>query len=61
LRPDGGGSYEELHRELEGVRIVQVIHVTGPESLQETFELARGVQALLLDSGRLARSAAAPR
>jgi phosphoribosylanthranilate isomerase len=48
------GSYEELRRGLEGVRIVQVIHVTGPESLQEAVEVAPRVQALLLGSGKLA-------
>jgi phosphoribosylanthranilate isomerase len=46
-------SYEGLTRELEGVRIVQVIHVTGPESLQEAIEISPHVHALLLDSGRL--------
>jgi phosphoribosylanthranilate isomerase len=47
------GSYEVLTRELEGVRTVQVIHVTGPESLQEAIEISPHVHALLLDSGRL--------
>jgi phosphoribosylanthranilate isomerase len=49
----GLGSYEEFHRALTGIRIVQVIHVTGPESLQEAIEVAPHVQALLLDSGQL--------
>jgi phosphoribosylanthranilate isomerase len=47
------GSYEEFNRALSGIRIVQVIHVTGPESLQEATEVAPHVQALLLDSGKL--------
>jgi phosphoribosylanthranilate isomerase len=47
------GSYEVLTRELDGVRIVQVIHVTGPESLEEAIEISPHVQGLLLDSGRL--------
>jgi phosphoribosylanthranilate isomerase len=47
------GSYEELNRALDGIRIVQVIHVTGPESLQEATEVAPHVQGLLLDSGKL--------
>jgi phosphoribosylanthranilate isomerase len=47
------GSYEKLARELDGVRIVQVIHVSGPESLQEALEISPHVNALLLDSGRL--------
>jgi phosphoribosylanthranilate isomerase len=46
-------SYEVLTRELSGIRIVQVIHVTGPESLQEAIEISPHVHALLLDSGRL--------
>jgi phosphoribosylanthranilate isomerase len=47
------GSYEVLTRELDGIRIVQVIHVTGPESLQEAIEIGPYVHAVLLDSGRL--------
>jgi phosphoribosylanthranilate isomerase len=47
------GSYEVLTRELDGVRIVQVIHVTGPESLEEAIEISPHVHGLLLDSGRL--------
>jgi phosphoribosylanthranilate isomerase len=33
------------------VRIVQVIHVTGPESFDEALSVAPYVDALLLDSG----------
>jgi phosphoribosylanthranilate isomerase len=33
------------------VKIVQVIHVTGEESLDEALALAKDVDALLLDSG----------
>jgi phosphoribosylanthranilate isomerase len=47
------GSYELLNSKLPGVRIVQVIHVTGLESLQEAIETGLHVHALLLDSGRL--------
>jgi len=47
------GSYEEFSRALNGVRIVQVVHVTGPESLREATEVAPHVHALLLDSGKL--------
>lgn len=43
--------YAELRRELPGVRLVQVVHVTGPESLDEAREVAPHVDAILLDSG----------
>jgi phosphoribosylanthranilate isomerase len=43
--------YAELRRELPGVRLVQVVHVTGPESLDEAREIAPHVDAILLDSG----------
>ncbi len=44
--------YRALRRALPAVKIVQVIHVTGPESLDQAKTLAPGVDALLLDSGR---------
>ncbi|MBL8858250.1 MAG: phosphoribosylanthranilate isomerase [Planctomycetes bacterium] len=40
-----------LRAELPGVRLVQVIHVTGPESIAEARAVAPCVDALLLDSG----------
>ena len=46
------GSYADLRRELPGIKIVQVVHVTGPESVDEAKALAEDVDALLLDSGR---------
>jgi phosphoribosylanthranilate isomerase len=48
LEPDG---YAALRRALPGVRLVQVIHVTGREALTLAGELAGRVDALLLDSG----------
>lgn len=45
------GSYRDLHRALPGISIVQVIHVTGEESVAEAVRVAPDVQALLLDSG----------
>jgi phosphoribosylanthranilate isomerase len=36
---------------MPGVSIVQVIHVNGPESVQEAIDIAPNVDALLLDSG----------
>jgi phosphoribosylanthranilate isomerase len=40
--------YRELRRELPGVAVVQVIHVTGPEGLDRAREAAEHVHALLL-------------
>ncbi len=40
-----------LRRALPGVRLVQVIHVMGPESVDEALAAARLADALLLDSG----------
>lgn len=40
-----------LRESLPGVRLVQVIHVTGAESLEEAGGVAPHVDALLLDSG----------
>ena len=45
------GVYSKLKEELPHVKIVQVIHVTGPESLSEALIIAPHVDALLLDSG----------
>lgn len=45
------GTYAELRAALPGVRLVQVIHVTGEESIEEAQSLASEVDALLLDSG----------
>jgi phosphoribosylanthranilate isomerase len=45
------GSYDELRDAAPGVRIVQVVHVTGPEAVDEAVELAPHVDAILLDSG----------
>jgi phosphoribosylanthranilate isomerase len=45
------GTYEELRQELPGISLVQVIHVTGPESVDEAVSVASKVDAILLDSG----------
>ena len=45
------GSYAEIRQALPGVKLVQVIHVTGEASLDEAQRLAPEVDALLLDSG----------
>lgn len=45
------GRRAELRTRLPGVRLLQVVHVTGPESIDEAREAARESDALLLDSG----------
>jgi len=45
------GTWAELRRRLPGVALVQVIHVTGEESVEQAETAARHVDALLLDSG----------
>lgn len=45
------GTHRELKRTLPGIAIVQVVHVTGPESVEEAAALAPHVDAILLDSG----------
>jgi phosphoribosylanthranilate isomerase len=46
------GTYAELRAQMPGTKLVQVIHVRGPESLDEAARAAGEVDALLLDSGR---------
>ena len=45
------GSYQEIHDALQGVKLVQVVHVTGPEAVDEAIAVAKHVDAILLDSG----------
>lgn len=45
------GSHARLREALPGVRLVQVVHVTGEASYDEAMAAARDVDALLLDSG----------
>jgi phosphoribosylanthranilate isomerase len=45
------GAHAELRSALPGVRLVQVVHVTGPEAVDEAREVAPRVDAVLLDSG----------
>ena len=47
----GAEVYRELRDKLPGISLVQVVHVTGEESLAEALEAARRADALLLDSG----------
>jgi phosphoribosylanthranilate isomerase len=45
------GDYRELRAALPGISLVQVIHVTGTESVDEALSVERFVDAILLDSG----------
>jgi phosphoribosylanthranilate isomerase len=45
------GTHRELKQALPGIAVVQVIHVTGPESVEEATRVASSVDAVLLDSG----------
>lgn len=45
------GTYSELRAALPRVKLVQVIHVLGPETIDEALAAAEGVDFLLLDSG----------
>ncbi|MBU0507237.1 phosphoribosylanthranilate isomerase [bacterium] len=45
------GTYHELREALPGIALVQVIHVTGSEAVEEALSAAPHINALLLDSG----------
>jgi len=45
------GTHREVKSALPGISVVQVIHVTGPESVEEAVQIAPFVDAVLLDSG----------
>lgn len=45
------GTYTEIRQSLPGIKLVQVIHVTGAESLDEAQAIAPQVDFILLDSG----------
>ena len=48
--------YDRLRRALPGIGVIQVIHITGPEALNDACRVAPHVSALLLDSGNPALS-----
>jgi hypothetical protein len=50
------GSLQALKAAMPGVSMVQVVHVTGPESVEEAIAVASGVDAILLDSGNQSRA-----
>jgi len=45
------GTAAALHRALPALKVVQVVHVTGPASVDEALEAAQEADAILLDSG----------
>lgn len=45
------GCHAELRANLQGIALVQVIHITGQESVEEAMSVSPGVDAILLDSG----------
>jgi phosphoribosylanthranilate isomerase len=45
------GTHRDLKDALAGISLVQVVHVTGPESIEEAARIAPHVDAILLDSG----------
>ena len=45
------GTHQELKRALPGISVVQVVHVTGTESVEEAVAASTHVDAILLDSG----------
>lgn len=45
------GTCDDLRQALPGISIIQVIHVTGSESIDEALAVAPHVHGLLLDSG----------
>lgn len=45
------GTHDDLRRALPGISIVQVIHVSGEESINEAISVSHQVDAILLDSG----------
>jgi phosphoribosylanthranilate isomerase len=48
------GTYDDLRQALPGIALVQVIHVTDADSIQEAVAAAPHVHGLLLDSGNQA-------
>ena len=45
------GSHSDLKKALPGISIVQVIHISGEESIQEGIYVSGSVNGILLDSG----------
>lgn len=45
------GGYQDFREAIPGISIIQVIHVSGEESIEEAISVAPQVNAILLDSG----------
>lgn len=45
------GTHKELREALPGIKIVQVVHVTGEESIYEAVDISNNADGILLDSG----------
>jgi phosphoribosylanthranilate isomerase len=45
------GTHADLKKALPGIKIVQVVHINGEESVKEAKDAAAGADAILLDSG----------
>ncbi len=45
------GRYQDFREAIPGISIIQVIHVSGEESIEEAVSIALHVDAILLDSG----------
>ena len=45
------GTHDDLRQALPGIAIVQVLHITGSESIEEAVSIAPHVHGILLDSG----------
>ena len=50
------GGYDDLRQALPGISIIQVIHVTGSESVEEAVSVAPYVHGLLLESGNQSKT-----
>jgi len=45
------GTHNDLKKAMPGISIVQVIHITGEESIKEAVEVSKDAHGILLDSG----------
>jgi phosphoribosylanthranilate isomerase len=52
VAPVDGGTLGRLRERIPGVRLIPVVHVTGPEAAVRADEVARHADLILLDSGR---------
>jgi phosphoribosylanthranilate isomerase len=50
------GAHRALREALPGIALVQVVHVVGPESIEEAVAVAGEADAILLDSGDPSRA-----